>query len=142
MQLQRMFHFLTRGLAATAVFSLLALPTAHAETTKLATQDQHLVSPAQLQQQVQTTSNARQQNIDTLTQFLSTSQAVQVMKSHNIDPAQVKHAIPTLSDAELADLSARAAHAQHDFAAGILGIDTLLLIILILVIVIVIAVVH
>lgn len=141
MQLRRTLQRVTRGFAVAAMLSFVPLAM-HAQTAPSAAPDTHLVSPAQLQQQVQATSTDRQKNIETLTRFLSTPQAVQVMQSHNIDPLQVKHAIPTLSNAELTDLSARAARAQRDFAAGVLGTDTMLLIILILVVVIVIAVVH
>lgn len=144
MQSRRIFTFLTRGLAAAAMLSLLALPAAHAQTTAAPAADsaRHLVSPTQLQQQVQTTSATRQKNIDTLTQFLSSPAATHAMQSHHIDAKQVKDAIPTLSDAELADLSARANHAQQEFAAGSLSNNDLLLIILILVVVILIAVIH
>ena len=146
MQSRRTFSFLARGLAAAALLSLLALPAAHAQKTAAPAQtpgqDQHLVSPTQLQQQVQDASTARENNIDTLTRFLSSPAATQAMQAHHIDAKQVKDAIPTLSDAELADLSARAAHAQQAFAAGTLSNQTLLIIILVLVAVILIAVIH
>ncbi|MGB7133791.1 MAG: hypothetical protein WBD46_00785 [Acidobacteriaceae bacterium] len=150
MQSRRTFSFLARGLAAAALLSLLALPAAHAQKTaapgqtpgQTPGQDQHLVSPTQLQQQVQDASTAREKNIDTLTRFLSSPAATEAMQSHHIDAKQVKDAIPTLSDAELVDLSARAAHAQQQFAAGTLSNQTLLIIILVLVAVILIAVIH
>jgi phosphopantothenoylcysteine synthetase/decarboxylase len=142
MQLRRTFSFLACGFAAAALLSLLALPVAHAQKTAAPAQDTHLVSPTQLQQQVQDASAARQKNIDTLTQFLSSPAASEAMQSHRIDAKQVKDAIPTLSDAELADLSARAVHAQQDFAAGTMSNQTLLIIILVLVAVILIAVIH
>ena len=107
-----------------------------------ASSDDHLVSPAQLQQQVQSASATRQANIDSLTRFLSTPTAEKAMRDAKIDPAQVKSAIPTLSDQELAALSQRATQAQHDFAAGTLSNQTLLIIILVLVAVILIAVIH
>lgn len=144
MQLRRIFPFLMRGLAAASVVSLLAFtPAARAQqSTPSASHDQHLVSPSQLQQQVQTASATRQKNIATLTQFLSSPMAVQKMKSEHIDPAQVQNAIPGLSSSELAELSARAAHAQQEFAAGNLSNNNMLLIILILVAVILIAVIR
>lgn len=147
MQSRRTFIVLARGIAAAAMLFLLALmPAAHAQTTTAPGQDSdsaaHLVSPAQLQQQVQDATAARQKNIAALTQFLSSSAATQAMQSHHIGTQQVKDAIPTLSDAELAELSARAAHAQQEFAAGSLSNNDLLIIILILVVVILIAVIH
>lgn len=127
---------LASAVLLSSLFSFAAVAPAHAQQTS------HLVSPAQLQQRVQATSGERQKNIDTLTQFLSTPTAIGKMKSERIDPAQVKNAIPNLSDEELADLSARATKAQQDFAAGSLSNNDLLLIILILVVVILIAVIH
>lgn len=133
---------LSRGFFAAALFSLAALaPALRAQQTP-ASADSHLVSPDQLQQQVQATSAERQKNIDTLTNFLTTPTALGKMKTEHIDPAQVKSAIPNLSDDELADLSARATQAQQKFAAGSLSNNDLLLIILILVVVILIAVIH
>ncbi|HEX4067579.1 MAG TPA: PA2779 family protein [Acidobacteriaceae bacterium] len=126
MQLRR--TFLALGLAGAAMLSL--TPAVFAQ------QDGHLVSPGQLQQQMDSASAARQQNVATVTQFLSTPTAVHAMKSRGIDPAEVKNAIPNLSNAELASLSARATHAQQEFAAGNLSNNDLLIIILVLVVVI------
>lgn len=140
MQSRRTFSFLALGLAAAAMLSL--SPALRAQQTQTPAPGTHLVSPAQLQQQVETTSAQRRKNIDTLTQFLSSPVAEKAMQSRDIDPKQVKNAIPTLSDAELADLSARASHAQQQFAAGALSNQTLLIIILVLVAVILIAVIH
>lgn len=140
MQSRRTFSFLALSLAAAAMLSL--SPALRAQQTQTPAPGTHLVSPAQLQQQVETTSAQRRKNIDTLTQFLSSPVAEKAMQSRDIDPKQVKNAIPTLSDAELADLSARASHAQQQFAAGALSNQTLLIIILVLVAVILIAVIH
>ncbi len=148
----RFFSIMTRGLAAFALVSLLASSAAlHAQeparssaSSTLTSSDQgtHLVPPTQLDQQVQASTAARQKQVQDLTQFLSTPQAEKAMKDAKIDPVQVKTAIPSLSDAELADLSSRADRAQHDFAAGVLSNQTLLIIILVLVAVILIAVIH
>jgi hypothetical protein len=142
MQLRLTSKSLFRALSLAAALSIFLVPTIRAQQPARSADDAHVVSPTQLQQQVQTTSAERQKNIDTLTQFLSSPTAVHAMKSHQIDPAKVSSAIPNLSDAELAELSARAAHAQQDFAAGTLDNNTLLIIILILVAVILIAVLH
>jgi hypothetical protein len=139
------FFFLTRGLAAFALFSLLASSSAlraQEQGRGSRADDTHLVSPAQMQQQVEASTVTRQKQIQDLTEFLSTDAAQQVMKNAKIDPVQVKTAIPTLSDAELADLSARADHAQHDFAAGVLGTTALLLIILVILVIILVSVYH
>jgi exonuclease VII large subunit len=139
MQLSRFFRLISRSFAAATLFSLVAsAPALHAQKT----QEQHLISPAQMQQQVQNTTLTRQQNIDTLNQFVSTPQAVQAMKDAKIDPVQVKNAIPTLSNAELANLTARAQHAQQQFAAGGLGTLAIALIIIAVVLIILLAAYH
>jgi hypothetical protein len=136
---RRTFSFALRTLTATTLFALLAAtPALRAQ----ASSDDHLVSPTLLQQQLQTASAIRQANVDNLTRFLSCPTAEKAMRDAKIDPAQVKTAIPTLSDQEIASLSQRATQAQHDFAAGALSNQTLLIIILVLVAVILIAVIH
>lgn len=148
MHFPRFFSFFTRGLAAIAFVSLLAsslaLRAQQSAPTPAANADPgtHLVSPAQLDQQVQASTATRQKQIQDLTQFLSTPQAQKVMKDSNIDPVQIKTAIPSLSDAELADLSARADQAQHDFAAGFLGTTAILLIILVILVIILVSIWH
>lgn len=54
---------------------------------------QHVVSPADLQQAAADASQARQQNIDTLNNFLSTDKAKDALESAKIDPQQVKKAV-------------------------------------------------
>jgi hypothetical protein len=135
----RRTSFFSRTLIATALVSLLAAPILQAQQSSQAT---HLVSPAQLQQQVQKASAARQADIDNLTRFLSTTTAEQAMRDAKIDPAQVRTAVPTLNDQELATLSQRATTAQQAFAAGTLSNNDLLIIILILVVVILVAVIR
>jgi len=90
----------------------------------------HLVSPADLQKEITAASDARQQNVNTVRQFLSTPTAEKAMKSANVDPQQVKTAVASLDDQELAQLAARANKAQADFAAGDLSQRDLILIIL------------
>lgn len=138
----RLTSISTRGLMTAALLCLFLVPTLRAQQPARSADDAHVVSPTQLQEQVQSASAERQKNVETLTQFLSSPSAVQAMKSHQIDPAKVTSAIPNLSDAELAELSARATHAQQAFAAGRLDNNTLLIIILVLVAVILIAVIR
>lgn len=78
----------------------------------------HVVSPADLQKEMVNNTQARQHNLDTLQKFLSTPAAEKAFKSAKVDPQQVKSAVATLSDDDLAQLSSRAAKAQADFAAG------------------------
>jgi CHASE3 domain sensor protein len=88
----------------------------------------HIVSPAEVQKQVQSASQVRTHNLDTVKQFVSSPEAEKAIKEARMDPERVKSAVSTLSDQELAQLAARAEKAQADFAAGNLGQRDLLLI--------------
>ena len=90
----------------------------------------HVVSPADLQKQVMSASHVREHNLQTVTNFLSTPTAEKALKSSHINPQEVRTAVSTLSDQELADLASRADKAQADFAAGNLSDRDLILIIL------------
>jgi hypothetical protein len=89
----------------------------------------HVVSPADLQKEAVSATQIRQQNVDTLTHAFSTPKAEKALKAAQIDPAQVKTAVSSLSNSELADLAARTNHAERDFAAGNMNDRDLLLII-------------
>ncbi len=79
----------------------------------------HVVNPADLQKAVLAASEARQHNVETIAGFLSSSDSAQkALKSVGMDPAQVKTAVSSLDDEELARLAAHAEKAQADFAAG------------------------
>jgi hypothetical protein len=95
-----------------------------------------------MQQQLATSATNRQQQIKTLTRFLSTPDAERAMRDAHIDPVQVQTAIPTLSDQELANLATRAADAQQKFSAGSLNNEMLLIVILVIAIVIIVAVLR
>jgi len=90
----------------------------------------HVVTPADLQKQVVAASQARQRNLEAVQHFLSTPAAEKAMKSAQVDPKQVRTAVSTLNDQELARLAARADKAQADFAAGRIEERDLILIIL------------
>ncbi len=123
---------LVRALMACLLLAVFAFPTwALAQT--------HVVSPSDLQNETVAASQLRQRNQEKVREFLSSRVAEKAMKSAGMDPVQVKTAVSTLNDAELAQLAARADKAQADFAAGrisdrdlifiILGIAALILII-------------
>ena len=78
----------------------------------------HVVKPSDLQQEMVKATQLRQHNLDTLQNFLSTPVGEKALKSAKMDPQQVKTAVATLSDDDLAQLSTRAEKAQADFAAG------------------------
>lgn len=90
----------------------------------------HVVSPADLQKAAVASSQARQQNLDSVQHLLSSPRAQKAMQSAKMDPKQVQTAVSTLNDQELAQLAARADKAQADFAAGNLTERDLILIIL------------
>jgi cobalamin biosynthesis Mg chelatase CobN len=125
---------LSHGFFAVALATLLALAPGFAPK---ASAEDHIVSSQALQQQVENSSAARQSDISNLTNFLSTPQAEQAMRSAKVDPVQVRTAIPTLSNAELANLSQRATHAQQQFSAGMIGTGMLLVIVIAIVVVII-----
>ena len=100
----------------------------------------HLVSPADLQRAAVQASNLRQQNVEQVRQFFSSEKAEKALRSAHMNPEQVKNAVSTLDDAELAQLAQRTQKAQADFAAGTLS-DRDLIIILVAVAVLILIIV-
>ncbi len=88
----------------------------------------HVVPSSDLQKEMVKATESRQRNVATLQQFLSTPAAEKALKSAKLDPQQVKTAVATLNDQDLAQLSSRAERAQADFAAGRISDRDLLLI--------------
>ncbi len=81
---------------------------------------EHVVSTAELQQATLSIAKTRQENLAKVEKFFSSPQAQKVMKSAHLNPVQIKQAVPSLSDRELAKLAAKADKAQKNFAAGAL----------------------
>jgi len=115
----------TRCLTACLLVAVFAVP-----PSLLAQASTHVVSSSDLQKAAVNAAQARERNLQTVRGFLSSERATQALKSAHMDPAQLKNAVSSLSDAELARLASRAQHSQGDFAAGRLGDRDLLLIIL------------
>ena len=90
----------------------------------------HVVNPAELQKQVVSSSQARHHNQEQGKQFFSSPLAQKALRDAHIDAAQVKTAISTLSDEELARIAARTEKAQRDFAAGSITDHALVLIVI------------
>ncbi len=88
----------------------------------------HIVSPADLQNALTASTQARQKNIETVRQFVSSPMAEKALKSAHLDANHVKDAVSRLSDSELAQLAARSSKAQADFAAGRLSDRDLIII--------------
>ena len=110
--------------------SALVLAIMFAVPVNLMGQNAHVVSPADLQKQAVTATQARQQNIDKVRNFLSGPVAEKALQKNHINPTEVKKGVANLSDQELAQLAARADKAQRDFAAGYLSTMDIALIIL------------
>ncbi|MFP5208099.1 MAG: PA2779 family protein [Acidobacteriota bacterium] len=103
----------------------------------------HLVSPSELQQATVNASQSRQQDMDTLKNFLSSAQAQKALESAHINQQQVNKAVAGLSDTELAQLAARANKAQSDFAAGSIdNRDLLIILVCIAALILIIVAVH
>ena len=109
-------------LSAVLLIIVAAIPAIAAET--------HVVSGADLQKEMVAASHARQHNLETMQNFVSSELAQKALKSAKIDQQQVKTAISTLSAEELAQLAAKAEKAQADFAAGTISDRDLIIIIL------------
>jgi hypothetical protein len=121
-RLRRSACFRVSSSFVTIVAVLVAAPRASAQV--------HVVSPTELRQQLLNAARARAAHEEKLAEFLASPQVDQALRRAHMNPAQVRVAISTLSDQELAQLSARATQAQRDFAAGALS-DRDLIIILI-----------
>lgn len=100
----------------------------------------HVVNRSDLQKEMVKSTQTRQQNVEALQQFLSTPAAEKALKSAKMDPQQIKTAVATLNDEDLAQLSARTQKAQADFAAGTISDRDLILIIVAIAVIILIIV--
>ncbi len=81
----------------------------------------HVVSPADLHQELQAAAQARQANRARLEKFFSSESVRKALRSARIDCAQVEKAVPLLTDDEAARLGSLADKLQNDLAAGALN---------------------
>jgi hypothetical protein len=132
-------HFDTKQLSRVATALVLTAAFALPQNL-LAEGAAHLVSPSELQQAAVQASTVRQQNVEEIRQFFSSEKASQALQSAHLNPEQVKAAVSTLDDAELAQLASRVQKAQKDFAAGSLS-DRDLIVILVVVAVLILVIV-
>jgi hypothetical protein len=139
MKLPSFSKVMIQGVLPGVLISALAFPP---DLLSQGKEPDHIVSSQALRQQLATSSTNRQQEITTLSRFLSTPDAERAMRDAHINPVQVQTAIPTLSDEELANLATRAADAQQKFSAGSLNNEMLLIVILVIAIVIIVAVLR
>ena len=99
----------TRALIACFFAALFAFP-----PQNLAAQT-HVVSPSELQKAMISAAQIRQHNLDQVNQFFATPLAQKALKDAHIDGSQVKRAVPSLSDDELAKIAARTQKSREGF---------------------------
>lgn len=97
---------------------------------------QHIAPPADIHKELVNATEARIQNREKLTELFSSKDAEKALRGAGISPGQVKTAIATLSDAELAQLAARSDKLRDDFAAGSFSNRELLIIIVVVAVII------
>ena len=120
-----------RGVTASALLTLIPFSqnlVAQAPNQGPNQESEHVVSPTALLDAAVDASAARQRNLDTLNEFFSSDKATQALQASHMNPQQVRSAVATLDDRELAQLASRASKAQSDFAAGNLNDRDLLII--------------
>ena len=87
--------------------------------------EDHIVPASQLHQTLVNTAAARQKKIAEVNQFFSSKPAQEALKRGGLDLKQVKQAVPSLSDQELARLAAQTSKIENHFAAGALSNEKL-----------------
>ena len=117
---------------AFVVFTVFSMPRASAQ--------EHIVPLKELQGQVQTAAKDRSKNLKDIQRVLSYPAAAAALKKSNVSLEQMRTAVATLSDDELARLSDRARASEKDVEGGLI-VGILALIGLIVVIIIVVSVV-
>jgi hypothetical protein len=80
----------------------------------------HVVSPADLQQELRSAAGRRQEQIAQIRGFLGTTEARRALATARRDPEKVSAAVALLNDQELARLSSQVRNAR-EFAAGSLS---------------------
>lgn len=117
---------------ALVVFTVFSTPQASAQ--------EHIVPLKELQSQVQNAAKSRAKNLEDIQRVLSYPAAATALKKSNVSSEQMRAAVATLSDDELARLSDRARASEKDVEGGLI-VGILALIGLIVVIIIVVGVV-
>ena len=117
---------------AFVVFTVNSLPQAYAQ--------EHIVPLKELQKRMQSDAASRARNAADIERVLSYPAAAAALKRSNVNQNQMRTAVATLNDEELARLADRARASEKDVEAGII-VGILALIGLIVVIIIVVSVV-
>src|SRR2546428_13671181 len=127
-----------RAVAACGLVTIFVIP-----PSLFAQAAEHVVSPAEMKKAAVDASTARQQNLETLRAFFSSEKPQHALKSAHADPEQVKYAVASLSNDELARLAPRVQKAQADFGAGKLSDrDLIVILIAIAALILIIVAVH
>jgi hypothetical protein len=90
----------------------------------------HVVTPSDLEKDLNRAAQTRRAQELKIESFLEAPRAKKALAAAAISYRTVEKGVPLLSDSELAELSARAAKAQSDFAAGALTNEELTYIII------------
>ncbi|HUQ95354.1 MAG TPA: hypothetical protein VM120_26990 [Bryobacteraceae bacterium] len=93
-------------------------------------EETHVVSLAELHQEVVSAARARQRNLDAINGFLTAPQATKALRTAGIELDQAKIAISALNDQELTRLAERSRAVQADLLAGRLSDRDLLVVLL------------
>jgi Flp pilus assembly protein TadB len=88
----------------------------------------HVVSQTDIHKELVNATQTRRQNLEKVKTLFSSDEARKAMEASRISPEKVDDAVATLSDEELARLSARADKLDKDFAAGRINDRDLLII--------------
>ena len=101
---------------------------------------QHVVRPTDIHKELVNATERRTQNREKISELFSSKAAEKALKGAGMDPGQVKSAVATLNDAELAQLAARSDKLRGDFAAGRISDRDLLIIVVVIGVIILIVV--
>jgi hypothetical protein len=97
----------------------------------------HIVALGEVHDQVRADAQKRAHNIADIERVLSYPAAVKALEKSNVNTAQMKQAVATLSDAELARMADRARASEKDVQGGlIVGILALIGLIVVIIIVV------
>lgn len=78
----------------------------------------HLVTPQAAEQQLLAAASARERDRGTVAAFVASPDGAAALGTLGVDPAAVRAALSTLSDAEVREIASRAAALQADPVAG------------------------
>lgn len=101
---------------------------------------QHVVRPTDIHKELVNATERRMQNREKISELFSSKAAGKALKGAGMDPGQVKAAVATLNDAELAQLAARSDKLRDDFAAGRISDRDLIIIVVVIAVIILIIV--